>query len=258
MVRNWKLGHGKIERSAGHSLTSKWYKNNQLILWKHNVELGQQHRPRNLLPVPTPRKLQPRLTASSPPVQCETAKRAEQWGGKSPACFDRGCEYGNRHGRSFRDTAREAQSSKWTCEDGWAEQRPRPQRASVLRCLTQRQPRKLLPRLYPQRICKEGRKEAAKPSSPTASLVVPWLRTCQQCRRHGFDPWSGRLPQAAEQRSLCATTIDPAALEPRSRNYWAHLPQLPKPERSRALQQEKPLPWEARTAQECPLLIATR
>lgn len=83
MVRNWKLGHGKIERSAGHSLTSKWYKNNQLIQWKHNVELGQQHRPRNLLPVPTPRKLQPRLTAFSPPVQCEKAKRAEQWGGKS-------------------------------------------------------------------------------------------------------------------------------------------------------------------------------
>ena len=51
------------------------------------------------------------------------------------------------------------------------------------------------------------------------ALMVPWLRTCQQCRRHGFDPWSGRLPQATEQRSLCATTIDPVALEPRSRNY---------------------------------------
>lgn len=65
MVRNWKLGHGKIERRAGHSLTSKRYKNNQLIQWKHNMELGQQHRPRNLLPVPTPSKLQPRLTAFS-------------------------------------------------------------------------------------------------------------------------------------------------------------------------------------------------
>ena len=30
-----------------------------------------------------------------------------------------------------------------------------------------------------------------------------------QCRRHGFDPWSGKIPQAAGQLSPCATTIEP-------------------------------------------------
>ena len=27
-----------------------------------------------------------------------------------------------------------------------------------------------------------------------------------QCRRHGFDPWSGKIPRAVEQLSLCDTT----------------------------------------------------
>ena len=32
--------------------------------------------------------------------------------------------------------------------------------------------------------------------------------TCQ-CRRHGFDPWSGKIACAAEQLSPCATTAEP-------------------------------------------------
>ena len=40
---------------------------------------------------------------------------------------------------------------------------------------------------------------------------------------HGFDPWSGKIPQATEQQSPCATTTE------------AHAP------RAGALQQEKPL-----------------
>ena len=39
-----------------------------------------------------------------------------------------------------------------------------------------------------------------------------WLRgkesTCQ-CRRHGFQPWLGKTPHAAEQLSLCTTVIEP-------------------------------------------------
>ena len=35
-----------------------------------------------------------------------------------------------------------------------------------------------------------------------------WDSTCQ-CRRHGFDPWSGKIPHAAEQLSLCATITEP-------------------------------------------------
>ena len=51
--------------------------------------------------------------------------------------------------------------------------------------------------------------------------------TCQ-CRRHRFDPWSGRIPHAAGQLSPCATTTE--SLCPR-----AHRPTPRKPERSRAV-----------------------
>ena len=42
---------------------------------------------------------------------------------------------------------------------------------------------------------------------------LPWCLSgkesaCQH-RRHGFDPWPGKIPHAAEQRSLCNTTIEP-------------------------------------------------
>ena len=47
---------------------------------------------------------------------------------------------------------------------------------------------------------------------------LPWWRsgwesTCQ-CRGHGFEPWSGKIPHAAEQLGLWATTTEPARLEP--------------------------------------------
>ena len=83
-----------------------------------------------------------------------------------------------------------------------------------------------------------------------------WLRgkeSACQCRRHGFDPWSGKIPCAMGQLSLCATTklvhhnYWACSLEPRSRNYWAHMLQLSKPacRRACALQQEKSLQWDA-------------
>jgi len=42
---------------------------------------------------------------------------------------------------------------------------------------------------------------------------LPWWlsgeeSTCQ-CRRHGLDPWSGKIPHAAEQPGPCATTLEP-------------------------------------------------
>ena len=45
------------------------------------------------------------------------------------------------------------------------------------------------------------------------SVGLPlWLSgkdpTCQ-CRRHRFDPWSGKISQATEQRNPCATTTEP-------------------------------------------------
>ena len=55
---------------------------------------------------------------------------------------------------------------------------------------------------------------------PIKSRLVglPWWRSgwesaCQY-RGHGFDPWSGRIPHAAEQLGPWATTTEPAHLEP--------------------------------------------
>ena len=37
-----------------------------------------------------------------------------------------------------------------------------------------------------------------------------------QCKGHGFDPWSQKIPCSAEQLSLCSTTTEPAHLKPGS------------------------------------------
>ena len=43
-----------------------------------------------------------------------------------------------------------------------------------------------------------------------ASLVVQWLRIRLPMQGHGFKPWSGKIPHAAEQLSPCTTTTEPA------------------------------------------------
>ena len=64
------------------------------------------------------------------------------------------------------------------------------------------------------------------------SLVVQWLKirlhglswwrsgweSACQCRGHGFEPWSGKIPRAAEQLGPWATTTEPVRLEPVLRN----------------------------------------
>ena len=49
------------------------------------------------------------------------------------------------------------------------------------------------------------------------SLGLPWWRSgwesACQCRGHGFEPWSGKIPHAAEQLGPWATTTEPACLE---------------------------------------------
>ena len=40
-----------------------------------------------------------------------------------------------------------------------------------------------------------------------------WESACQ-CRGHGFKPWSGKIPHAAEQLGPWATMTEPARLEP--------------------------------------------
>ena len=44
-----------------------------------------------------------------------------------------------------------------------------------------------------------------------------WESACQ-CRGHSFEPWSGKIPHAAEQLGPWATTTEPVRLEPVLRN----------------------------------------
>ena len=68
------------------------------------------------------------------------------------------------------------------------------------------------------------------------SLVAQWLRirlpglpwwrsgweSACQCRGHGFEPWSGKIPRAAEQLGPWATITKPARLEPVLLNKRGH------------------------------------
>ena len=42
---------------------------------------------------------------------------------------------------------------------------------------------------------------------------LPWwcsgYKSACQCRGHGFEPWSRKIPHAVEQLSPCATTTEP-------------------------------------------------
>ena len=53
---------------------------------------------------------------------------------------------------------------------------------------------------------------------------------CCQCRGHGFDPWSRKIPPTAEQQSLCE-------------------PQLPSPCPKTRAPQERPWQWGAHAQQ---------
>ena len=67
-----------------------------------------------------------------------------------------------------------------------------------------------------------------------------WESACQ-CREHGFEPWSGKIPHAAEQLGPWATSAEPARLEPVLRN-------------KRGRDSERP----AHCSEEWPPLAATR
>ena len=67
--------------------------------------------------------------------------------------------------------------------------------------------------------------------------------TCQW-RRRRFDPWSGRIPHAAEQLNPCPTTIEPVLLSPCSATGEAAAMRSP-----RTTTREKPAQqWRPRTA----------
>ena len=52
----------------------------------------------------------------------------------------------------------------------------------------------------------------------TNRVGLPWWRggweSACQCRGHGFEPWSRKIPHAAEQLGPWATITEPARLEP--------------------------------------------
>ena len=60
----------------------------------------------------------------------------------------------------------------------------------------------------------------------THGLGLPWWRggweSACQCRGHGFEPWSGKIPHAAEQLGPWDTTTESARLEPVLRNKRGH------------------------------------
>ena len=70
---------------------------------------------------------------------------------------------------------------------------------------------------------------------------LPWWSSdwelAYQCRRHGFNTWSGRIPHVPGQLSPST-----AAAKPRVTTTQAHVPRARAP-------QEKPLQWEAFTPQ---------
>ena len=52
------------------------------------------------------------------------------------------------------------------------------------------------------------------------SVGLPWClsgrESACQYKRRGLDPWSGKVPHAAEQLSPCATAIEPLLWSPRT------------------------------------------
>ena len=45
--------------------------------------------------------------------------------------------------------------------------------------------------------------------TPRASLVAQWYRTSLPCRRHRFDPWSGKIPLAVGQLGHRSQLVKP-------------------------------------------------
>ena len=79
--------------------------------------------------------------------------------------------------------------------------------------------------------------------NPGLPCLLSGKESAGQCRRHGFNSWSGKIPHAAEQLSLCATNIEPVRWSPGAAATEAVQP------RAHALQREEPLQWEAREPQ---------
>ena len=47
---------------------------------------------------------------------------------------------------------------------------------------------------------------------------------CRICKRHGFDPWSKKIPYAVEQLSPCTAITEPVLQSPETATTEAHVP----------------------------------
>ena len=75
-----------------------------------------------------------------------------------------------------------------------------------------------------------------------------------QCKRHGFDPWSGKIPHAAKQLSPCAQ-LWACALEP---GNWLLKPSSSRACALHATRETTALRGPRTAAREWPLLATTR
>ena len=68
-------------------------------------------------------------------------------------------------------------------------------------------------------------------TSLRSSFGLPWWRSgwesACQCRGHGFEPWSGKIPHAAGWLGPWPTIAEPACLEPVLRNKRGHYSERP-------------------------------
>ena len=96
-----------------------------------------------------------------------------------------------------------------------------------------------------------------------SSLVVQWLGVCLPMQgKHGFYPWSGKMPHAAGWLTLCTATAEASGcnrwglgLQPLRPRAATTRPSCP---RAHALQQEKSRNEKLRTPRELPPLSKTR
>ena len=76
-------------------------------------------------------------------------------------------------------------------------------------------------------------------------MGLPWWfngkESACQCRRHRFDPWSGRIPQALGTAKSGRHNFWACTLEPRNRNYWSPCALEPALRNKRCHLNEKPV-----------------
>ena len=82
---------------------------------------------------------------------------------------------------------------------------------------------------------------------PKEKTGLPWWlsgkESACQCKRHGFDPWTRKIPRAMEQLSLCTAMVHVqiwgCALDLRSCSYGARVPRAYHAQQQRSHHSEK-------------------